>query len=224
VNDALRHDLVARVQRARRRLAESGPAAVRAEGDLDRVALPHDDGDALRDVLLAEHARVVIEIGLAYGASALAIAEALVTDGHGHARHVIIDPFQDHFHEVGWNALTDAGLTDVCTLLRERSELALPQLLADLFVADAAFVDGSHHFHRVFVDLCFLRELVRPGGLVVLDDCEWPSVATAVRYFEVNAGWHAVPINDRSRLRAYRLPDPRFEPPFESFRAFDPGP
>ena len=52
------------------------------------------------------------------------------------------------------------------------------------FVADAAFVYGSHVFHNVFVDLYFLREVVRPGGLIVLDDCEAPSVATALRYFE----------------------------------------
>jgi hypothetical protein len=76
-----------------------------------------------------------------------------------------------------------------CTLLREQSQLALPRLPTDGVVADAAFVDGSHVFHNVFVDLYFLRELVRPGGLIVLDDCDWPSVATAVQYDELNAGW-----------------------------------
>ena len=85
----------------------------------------------------------------------------------------------------------------------------------------AAFVDGSHTFHHVFVDLYFLRELVRPGGLIVLDDCQWPSVATSVRYFEVNTGWQSQAISDPTRLRAFRLPDPRTEPAFEDFRAFD---
>jgi cephalosporin hydroxylase len=45
--------------------------------------------------LLAENARVVIEIGLAYGSSALAIAEALASHGIESTDHVIIDPFQD---------------------------------------------------------------------------------------------------------------------------------
>lgn len=31
--------------------------------------------------------------------------------------------------------------------------IALPQLAADGLIADAAFVDGSHRFHEVFVDL-----------------------------------------------------------------------
>jgi predicted O-methyltransferase YrrM len=212
--------LLARVRRARAELAESGPEHVREAGDFARVALPGRDGDALRAVLRTEDPRVVVEIGLAYGASALAIAEALVAGGRDGTRHVIIDAFQSDFHDTGWNALVRAGLTGVCELLRERSQLALPRLAADGLVADAAFVDGSHIFHNVFVDLFYLREIVRPGGLVILDDCEWPSVATAVRYFELNAGWRPQPLGEGSRLRAYRLPDPRVEPDFQRFVAF----
>ena len=136
------------------------------------------------------------------------------------AKHVIIDAYQDRFQNAGWEAIVSAGLGDLCTLVAERSQLALPRLLTDGVVADAAFVDGSHIFHNVFVDLYFLRELVRPGGLIVLDDCQWPSVATAVRYFEINTGWQSQPISEPTRLRALRLPDPRIEPAFENFRPF----
>ncbi len=87
-------------------------------------------------------------------------------------------------------------------------------------MADAAFVDGSHIFHRVFVDLAYLHEIVRPGGLIVLDDCQWPSVATAARYFEVNTGWEPVVLHTQTRLRAFRVPDPRAEPAFEDFTPF----
>jgi predicted O-methyltransferase YrrM len=204
----------------RRALAADGPHDVRAEGDFERVSVPPGDGDVLRDLLLAEEARVVVEIGLAYGASALAIAEALVSAGADGATHVIIDAFQDQFHDAGWNALVAAELTGICSLLRERSQVALPRLLVDGVVADAAFVDGSHMFHNVFVDLYFLRELVCPGGLIILDDCHWPSVATAVRYFEVNTGWQDEPIARETRLRALRLPNPRVEPSFEAFAPF----
>ncbi|HZD69900.1 MAG TPA: hypothetical protein VFA45_13645 [Actinomycetes bacterium] len=92
------------------------------------------------------------------------------------------------------------------------------------------FVDGSHRFHEVFVDLYFLRKIVRPGGVIVLDDHWWPSVRTAERYFEVNMGWQAVPdafaggttdpATGCSRLRALRLPDPTFEPDFNRFQPF----
>ncbi len=209
-------DLAATVRAARQRLASDGPRFTRAAGDFERVALPFADGDVLRDVLVAERATTVIEIGLAYGSSALAIGEAFALNA-GEPTHVIVDAYQDQFGNAGLQALAAAGLTARCNVLVERSQLALPRLIGDGFVADAAFVDGSHIFHNIFVDLAFLRELVRPGGLVVLDDCDWPSVATAVRYFERNTGWQRQPIDRPTRLRAYRLPDPRVEPRFEDF-------
>jgi predicted O-methyltransferase YrrM len=212
------------VRHVRRRLAERGPKHVRADGDFERVSLPHADGDALRDLFIAEGARVVIEVGLAYGSSALAIGEALVSLGQQDGRHVIIDPSQDHFRNAGLEAIAAAGLRNLCTLLTDRSQVVLPRLVTEGLVADAAFVDGSHVFHNVFVDLYYLRDLVRPGGLIVLDDCQWPSVATAVHYFEVNTGWRPEAIDQPTRLRAYRSPDPRVEPGFEDFKPFGTAP
>ncbi len=204
----------------RRELVEVGPALERSDGDFDRVSLPARDCDVLRDLLVGENARTVIEIGLAYGSSALAIGEALVLQGAEGSKHVVIDPYQESFHNAGWEAITAAGLGDVCTLFAERSQFALPRLLTEGFLVDAAFVDGSHIFHRVFVDLVFLHELVRPGGLIILDDCQWPSVATAARYFELNTGWRPVVLSTSTRLRAFRIPDPRTEPAFKDFTPF----
>jgi predicted O-methyltransferase YrrM len=214
------NDLLEKIRAARRKLATDGPIRVRSAGDFERVSIGKLDGDVLRDLVLAEKAHTVIEIGLAYGGSALAIAEALVTNGSGQRRHLIIDAYQNRFYGSGWTAIVEAGITGLCSLLEERSQIVLPRLLSDRFLADVAFVDGSHIFHNVFVDLFYLRELVRPGGLVILDDCSYPSVATAVRYFQVNTGWEPEPIPAPTRLRAFRLPDPRIEPNFESFKPF----
>jgi predicted O-methyltransferase YrrM len=213
-------ELLASVRQTRQHLAAVGPAHVRTEDDFAVVSLPIADCDVLRDLLITERVRAVVEIGLAYGSSALAIAEALVSLGYADARHLIIDAHQELFVHAGWEVLEAAGLSGLCTLLRERSQLALPRLVAEDWVADAAFVDGSHVFHNVFVDLAFLREIVRPGGLVILDDCQWPSVATAVRYFEINAGWEPRPLDAPTRLRAFRLPHPPCEPRFEEFIPF----
>lgn len=212
--------LLERVRAVRRGLLAVGPAALRSDGDFERVSLGRTDGDALRDILIAERPTTVIEVGLAYGSSALAIAEALVVAGSEHSRHIIIDAHQDEFHDTGWATLVEAGLDSICSLIRQRSQIALPRLLAEELVADAAFVDGSHLFHVVFVDLSYLQDLVRPGGLVIVDDYDWASVATAVRYFEVNLGWCTEPITAPSRLRAFRLRDPRLEPNFTTFKPF----
>jgi predicted O-methyltransferase YrrM len=214
------NDRVEKIRAARAKLATDGPIRVRSVGDFERVSIGKSDGDVLRDLVLGERARTVIEIGLAYGGSALAIAEALVANESGQGRHLIIDAYQSRFHGSGWGAIVEAGITGLCLLFEERSQIVLPRLLSDGFLADAAFVDGSHIFHNVFVDLFYLRELVRPSGLVILDDCSYPSVATAVRYFQVNAGWEPEPIPTPTRLRAFRLPNPRIEPNFESFKPF----
>jgi len=212
--------LVEKIRAARRKLDTDGPTRVRSAGDFERVSIGKSDGDVLRDLVLSERARTVIEIGLAYGGSALAIAEALVANVSGEGRHLIIDPYQNRFYGSGWSAIVEVGIISLCLLFEERSQIVLPRLLSDGFLADAAFVDGSHIFHNVFVDLFYLRELVRPGGLVILDDCSYPSVATAVRYFQVNVGWEPEPMPAPTRLRAFRLPNPRTEPNFESFKPF----
>jgi predicted O-methyltransferase YrrM len=212
--------LLRRVRAARAELHAVGPKRQRPlDGDFARVALPAADCDILRDTLIAHDARVVIEVGLAYGSSALAIGEALCSVGHSDVAHVIFDPFQaTAYDSVGWDALIAAGLRDQTTLIAEPSSIALARLNSEGFAADAAFVDGSHRFHEVFVDLYFLRKLVRPGGLVVLDDASWPSVATAIRYFDLNLGWQ--PVNIGGRLTARRIPDPPVEPDFADFQSF----
>ena len=217
VSDA---ELIARVRDIRDRLGTVGPSKLRSDGDFERVSIPQSDADALRDLLITVKATTVIEIGLAYASSALAIAEAILSQPGKDKAHLIIDPYQAEFHDAGWSALSRAGLSEVCQLLRERSQLALPRLVGEGFRADAAFVDGSHAFHNVFVDLFFLSELVRPDGLVVIDDYRWPSVATAVGYFEINTGWRQEPIHQDTRLRAYRLPNPPVDASFETFVPF----
>lgn len=224
-------DLIERVRERRLRLTRSGPTRERVAGDFERVGLPPADCDVLRDLLADERVRTIIEIGLAYGGSALAVAEALLlVERIGGDRplgpgpnQIIVDAHQTSIYgDVGRSTLSEAGVIHRCRIETDRSQLVLPRLVDEGVRVDAAFVDGSHIFHNVFVDLHFLRELVRPGGLLVLDDCDWPSVRTAVRYFEHNTGWIREPVATPTRLRAYRLPDPRLEPSFDEFVPFGP--
>ncbi|WP_369251312.1 class I SAM-dependent methyltransferase [Streptomyces sp. R41] len=227
-----------RIREVRRRLAQEGPPWTRdRKADFETVTVPERDCDQLRDLLISEGVQTVVEVGLAYASSALAIGEALVTVQRPSPRHIIIDPFQERdWSNAGWDLLRSAGLDSIASLIPAPSSIALPQLLTEGLVADAAFVDGSHRFHEVFVDLYFLRKIIRPGGLIVMDDAGAPSVLTAVRYYEQNLGWTVIPgafpgstpttvaanvqAESATRCKAMRLPDPPFEPPFEEFHAF----
>ncbi|MFF9492800.1 class I SAM-dependent methyltransferase [Streptomyces flaveolus] len=230
--DGIGGERPARVAAVRRELTRHGPPRTPGGGpDFATVTLPERDGDQIRDLLVEEQAGTVVEIGLAYAGSALAIGEALLRTGARNPRHVVIDPFQYTAYDgVGWELLRSAGLDDIVELVTEPSQRFLARLADEGFTADAAFVDGSHHFHNVFVDLHFLGEIVRPGGLVLLDDVWWPSVGAAVAYFETNLGWRPIPgawaegttgpAGGRPRTGAYRLPDPRPTPGFKEFRPF----
>lgn len=211
---------LAQVHAARAQLHGEGPSRLRPfPDDFERVALPREDCDILRDVLIAERAKVVIEVGLGYGSSALAIGEALLRSESAGISHVVIDPYQgSSYGDVGWEAMHAAGFAASSTLITDSSSIALARLTSEGFAADAAFVDGSHRFHEVFVDLYYLRKLVRPGGLIILDDATWPSVAAALRYYEINLGWRAEPLS--GRLEARRLPAELTEPPFTEFTPF----
>lgn len=96
-----------RVREVRRRLVQDGPPWTRDhERDFETVTTPERDCDLLRDLLISERIETVVEVGLAYASSALAVGEALITVDPPHPRHVIIDPFQDHaYSNVGWDLL-----------------------------------------------------------------------------------------------------------------------
>ena len=175
-----------RVRAVRAELHAAGPKRRRPfEGDFERVALPAADGDILRDILVAHGAHVVIEVGLAYGSSALAIGEALCSTGGTDVSHIVIDAFQaTAYDNVGWDALNAAGLAAQTTFIGEASSIALARLASDGFTADAA----------------------------------WPSVAVALRYFDLNLGWR--PVSIAGRLTVRRVPDEPFEPSFTDFKPF----
>ncbi|MGW7531112.1 class I SAM-dependent methyltransferase [Amycolatopsis sp. NPDC054798] len=236
-NELVRTDTrSARVREIRRQLAADGPARTRAcENDFEYITLPERDCDLLRDLLIAERASTVVEVGLAYGSSALAVGEALVSGDRVRARHIVIDPFQDTmWANTGWELLCAAGLDSIATLVPDLSSVAFPRLIAEGLMADAAFVDGNHVFHEVFLDFYYLRKIVKPGGLVIIDDADKPSVRTAAHYFETNLGWTALPepfaagtwrrddpgVEAVPRCRAFRLPEVFPEPRSRDFLPF----
>ncbi|MEU3330171.1 hypothetical protein ABZ709_32310, partial [Streptomyces albus] len=68
-----------RVAAVRRELAEHGPPRSPDGGpDFATVTLPERDCDQVRNLLVEEQVGTVVEIGLAYASSALAISEALL--------------------------------------------------------------------------------------------------------------------------------------------------
>jgi len=170
-----------------------GTVVARSDGSchgLFPVSVSVAEGEALRGWVMREHARQTIEIGLGYGFSTLFIGEALVSRSAVDARHIALDPYQQlRFADCGLQLIDEAGLTELVEFYSELSEVALPRFVVEHRTFDLAFVDGNHRFDGVFVDLAYLARLVRPGGVVFLDDYQLPAIQRAVSFWEKNVGW-----------------------------------
>jgi predicted O-methyltransferase YrrM len=175
------------------RLVRDGEAVARSDGSVHAlfpVAIGPAEGEELRACVIREAATRTIEIGLGYGLSALFICDALLANGDEAAGHVVIDPHQaTRFADCGLQFVEEAGVADLVEHHAEESQIVLPRFLEAGRRFDLAFVDGTHRFEAVFVDLFYLGRLVRSGGIVFVDDYQLPVVASAVSFFTTNREW-----------------------------------
>ena len=175
------------------RLLADGTAVARSDGSVHSlfpVAVGAAEGEALRLCVTRERAARTIEVGLGYGIAALHILAGLLKNGVAAPRHVAVDPNQaTRFAGCGLQFLEEAGVADLVELHEEESQLALPRFVGEGRSFDLAFVDGNHRFDGVFLDLAYLGRLVRPGGIVFLDDYQLPAVARAASFCLANLGW-----------------------------------
>jgi predicted O-methyltransferase YrrM len=153
------------------------------------MSLAPERGAFLRDICRAERPGSTIEIGMAYGLSTLLIVQALLESGAGCA-HTVMDPFQSStFHDAGRRAIKEAGVERMIDFHQDYSEYLLPRMLRERRSFDFAFIDGDHRFDYVFVDLFYIHRLLKPSGVLVLDDCFSDSVHYACRFLQTNYGY-----------------------------------
>jgi methyltransferase family protein len=61
--------------------------------------------------------------------------------------------------------------TSTLRFIDDRSERALPLLaLVEEHRIDAGFIDGNHGWPAVFVDFCYMNKMLRPDGVLFVDD------------------------------------------------------
>jgi predicted O-methyltransferase YrrM len=146
------------------------------------VAVDPAEGALLQQIVADIKPRVSLEIGCAYGVSALYICEALAS-APARVRHIVIDPFQStQWRGIGRKHLRDAGFEALVDFREERSEIVLPRLVSEGVTLDFAFVDGWHTFDQVMVEFYFLNRLLRIGGVIAFDDANRRSINRVIRH------------------------------------------
>ena len=179
-------------------LIRSG-TAVSESGKIHKIHshIPEEEGLFLKSLVTEFKPRVSLEVGLAYGVSALFICEGLsqLPD----ARHIVIDPHQIRpgathisFEGVGLENLRKAGYGSLIEFHDAPSHLALPALVSQGVKIDFALIDGWHTFDFASVDFFYVDLLLRPGGVVAIDDTDFPSVWKLCRYITSNRAYKVV--------------------------------
>lgn len=145
--------------------------------------------------LIAERKpKVSLEVGLAFGISALFICEAMSAASEN-PKHIVIDPAQHaqaYWHGVGLANLERAGYRGFVEFIEKPSQIALPELISAGRKIDFAFIDGEHLFDHALVDFFFVDQLLNVGGVVVLDDTGWPAIRKLARFVAANRSYRVI--------------------------------
>ena len=143
-----------------------------------------------------------LEVGLAWGGSAVHILCALHENGAGH--HTALDPFQVDWSNIGVREADRLGLGGRFTCVRERSEAALPRYLSEGRRFQYVFIDGDHRFDAVFVDFFYCQKILDVGGVLILDDAASHTVETVTSFIDSNmSNLERIP-SPHNRFAAYR--------------------
>jgi predicted O-methyltransferase YrrM len=140
------------------------------------------EANALYETIRANAPELVVEIGMAFGTTSLAILTALEDNGHGML--ISLDPNQTRgeWRGAGLENVRRAGLEHRHTLLERPSYVALPEMLGRTI--DFAYIDGWHTVEYVMVDVFYLDKMLRAGGVLGFNDAGWRPVHKVIRFLQ----------------------------------------
>ena len=168
-----------------------------------RAHISEAQGDMLQRIVRETKPRVSLEVGLAYGVSAMFICDALKMVGG--ERHMVIDSHQMTSvwnNGAGLHNLKLAGHAPLIDFYGEESQRALPKLEAQGERIDFAFIDGAHTFDHALVDFFYIDRMLNVGGIVAFDDVGFPCVEKVCRFILKNRNYRVhstLPDTDRPR-------------------------
>jgi predicted O-methyltransferase YrrM len=168
-------------------------------------SIPSSEGQFLQKLVRELDPTISLEVGLAYGISALFICDALnVRNG---TQHITIDPYQhsapwgDSFDGIGIANLRRAGYDDIVRFIEAPSYRALAELERSGQRVDFAFIDGWHTFDFTLVDFFFVDRMLNVGGVVAFDDAGSAPVRKVCRFVKNNLAYSVVGAEGSNSLR-----------------------
>jgi predicted O-methyltransferase YrrM len=179
------HDLLETIIRTRQVLDHTGaPKPLHGETQREQCLL-------LQSLIEELKPTRSLEVGLAYGISTMAICEKLPAG----AKHIVCDPYQNDWNNIGLLNVERAGFSPLVDFRREMAHRVLADLERDGTTLDFAYLDGGKMFDLVMVNVFYLTKILRVGGLLVMDDCDFPGIRRVCQFlatlpcYQIAATW-----------------------------------
>lgn len=121
-----------------------------------------------------------LEVGFAYARSASHIIAAT------QSKHIAMDPFQDHYQNLGLANIKKLGFSDLLDFRKDFSHNVLPQMVKEEHKFEFIFIDGDHKFDGILVDFYYADLLLEHHGYVLLHDTWMRSTQLVMSFIETN--------------------------------------
>lgn len=132
-----------------------------------------------------------LEVGFAYGISALFILEKHREIRSAERAHLVIEP-DGYWGTAATYNIEKEGLTKYLQIRTDYSDIILPQLFYENYRIQYAYIDTTKQFDVVMQDFYFINKIMDVGGVVILDDCggAWPGVQRLARFINTLPHYH----------------------------------
>ena len=142
------------------------------------------EGKTLYDLVMSLKCKNALEIGMAFGLSALFMCIGLKkTNG----KLTSIDPNQDtKWENIGTLNIKRAKLQKHHNVIIGKSYNELPKLLNKKKKYELIFIDGWHTFDYCLIDFFYSDLMLKIGGVIVIDDVLHSGVKKVVAYIITN--------------------------------------
>lgn len=172
--------------------------------DITRFALSRAAADLLGAFAGACEPDRIVEVGCASGVSTLAMAQAAPESSL-----IVMDPKQDsHWKGAGRTAIERAGIGSRVDLRHERSDEALPDLIAEGTRTQFAFIDGWHMLDYVMMEALLVDRMLDVGGLILLHDLWMPALQQLASFWTTNRAYEPVTIRSGEIVNEPWQPEP----------------
>jgi predicted O-methyltransferase YrrM len=143
------------------------------------------EGDFIDDIIKKFSFKKCLEVGMAFGISALYILQ------NKNTTLLSIDPFQStQWKNSGVDIVKNLEFDKRHKLIEDKSYIVLPELLKKKEKYDFIFIDGFHTFDYTLLDFFYADKLLKINGVIIIDDILHNGVKKCVDYINTNYGFY----------------------------------